>query len=74
MPESSTSRIAFFANVSAAAQDGQRHHWPVPFGRSRSMPQIQVPIDFPLFRAQTGAPIAHAQPISSGTSCSPISG
>ncbi len=55
MPESSTSRIAFLRERIAATKMGSGPTAPVPFRQEQiNLPQIQVPIDFPLYRVQNG--------------------
>jgi hypothetical protein len=55
MPENSASRIAFLRERVAAAKAGGGPTAPVPFRQEQiNLPQIQVPINFPLYRVRNG--------------------
>jgi hypothetical protein len=55
MSESPVSRIAFLRERVAAAAAGRGPTAPVPFRQEQvNLPQIQVPIDFPLYNLQNG--------------------
>lgn len=55
MTETTGSRVAFLRERVEAARAAHGPTWPVPFRQGqRDLPRIEVPIEFPLYRLQSG--------------------